>query len=287
MLIIVSGRSGSGKSVALHALEDMGFYCVDNLPIVLLPQLVDTLIESNSSAAISIDIRNMPESPETFAQAIKKLPVKFSPKLLFFDADSNTLIRRYSDTRRLHPLSSKDLSLENAIDKENRLLTPLRAVADLIIDTSQISVHELDKKLQTYLGKRGRKLSLNFESFGFKYGLPMNADYVFDVRFLPNPHWDQKLRCMTGLDQPVIDFFEKHIEVRKFINATGRYLERWLPMLENNNRHYLTVAVGCTGGQHRSVYVTEKLVKHFRSKGKIVQLHHRALWKNNNDKKNS
>ncbi|WP_339056536.1 RNase adapter RapZ [Candidatus Regiella endosymbiont of Tuberolachnus salignus] len=280
VLIIVSGRSGSGKSVALRALEDMGFYCVDNLPIVLLPQLVDTLIESNSSAAISIDIRNMPESPETFAQAIEELPEKFSPKLLFLDADNNTLIRRYSDTRRLHPLSSKDLSLENAIDKENRLLAQLRADAYLIIDTSEVSVHELATKLRTcLLGKCDSKLTLLFESFGFKYGLPINADYVFDVRFLPNPHWDQKLCSMTGLDQPVIDFFEKHIEVREFINETGCYLERWLPMLENSNRHYLTVAVGCTGGQHRSVYVTEKLVKHFRSKGKIVQLHHRALEK--------
>ncbi|EHM3887270.1 RNase adapter RapZ, partial [Salmonella enterica] len=247
VLMIVSGRSGSGKSVALRALEDMGFYCVDNLPVVLLPDLARTLADRQISAAVSIDVRNMPESPEIFEQAMNNLPGAFSPQLLFLDADRNTLIRRYSDTRRLHPLSSKNLSLESAIDKESDLLEPLRSRADLIVDTSEMSVHELAEMLRTrLLGKRERELTMVFESFGFKHGIPIDADYVFDVRFLPNPHWDPKLRPMTGLDKPVAAFLDRHTEVHNFIYQTRSYLELWLPMLETNNRSYLTVAIGCT-----------------------------------------
>ena len=180
--------------------------------------------------------------------------------LCLLDADRNTLIRRYSDTRRLHPLSSKNLSLESAIDKESDLLEPLRSRADLIVDTSEMSVHELAEMLRTrLLGKRERELTMVFESFGFKHGIPIDADYVFDVRFLPNPHWDPKLRPMTGLDKPVAAFLDRHTEVHNFIYQTRSYLELWLPMLETNNRSYLTVAIGCTGGKHRSVYIAEQL----------------------------
>ncbi|VEC83390.1 glmZ(sRNA)-inactivating NTPase [Raoultella ornithinolytica] len=280
VLMIVSGRSGSGKSVALRALEDMGFYCVDNLPVVLLPELARSLADRNISAAVSIDVRNMPESPEIFEQAMKNLPEAFSPQLLFLDADRNTLIRRYSDTRRLHPLSSKNLSLESAIDEESALLEPLRSRADLIVDTSEMSVHELAEMLRTrLLGKRERELTMVFESFGFKHGIPIDADYVFDVRFLPNPHWDPKLRPMTGLDKPVAAFLDRHTEVHNFIYQTRSYLELWLPMLETNNRSYLTVAIGCTGGKHRSVYIAEQLADYFRSRGKNVQSRHRTLEK--------
>ena len=201
-----------------------GFYCVDNLPVVLLPQLANTLAERNISAAVSIDVRNMPESPEVFEYAMTQLPDSFSPQLLFLDADRNTLIRRYSDTRRLHPLSSKNLSLESAIDEESDLLEPLRSRADLIIDTSEMSVHELAEMLRTrLLGKRERELTMVFESFGFKHGIPIDADYVFDVRFLPNPHWDPKLRPMTGLDKPVASFLDRHTEVHNFIYQTRSY----------------------------------------------------------------
>ena len=280
VLMIVSGRSGSGKSVALRALEDMGFYCVDNLPVVLLPDLARSLADRNISAAVSIDVRNMPESPEIFEQAMQNLPECFSPQLLFLDADRNTLIRRYSDTRRLHPLSSKNLSLESAIDEESDLLEPLRSRADLIVDTSEMSVHELAEMLRTrLLGKRERELTMVFESFGFKHGIPIDADYVFDVRFLPNPHWDPKLRPMTGLDKPVAAFLDRHTEVHNFIYQTRSYLELWLPMLETNNRSYLTVAIGCTGGKHRSVYIAEQLADYFRSRGKNVQSRHRTLEK--------
>ncbi|UDG81012.1 RNase adapter protein RapZ [Candidatus Hartigia pinicola] len=280
VLMIVSGRSGSGKSVALRALEDMNFYCVDNLPVVLLPKLAISLADRNISAAVSIDVRNMPDNPDIFEEALDRLPSLFSPQLLFLDADRNTLIRRYSDTRRLHPLSSKNLSLENAIDEESKILELLRSRADLVIDTSEMSVHELAEMLRTrLLGKRERELTIVFESFGFKHGIPIDADYVFDVRFLPNPHWDPKLRPMTGLDRSVSIFLDRHIEVRNFIYQTRGYLELWLPMLEINNRSYLTIAIGCTGGKHRSVYVAEQLADYFRSRGKNVQSRHRTLDK--------
>ncbi|MGP1924770.1 MAG: RNase adapter RapZ [Arsenophonus sp. NEOnobi-MAG3] len=280
VLMIVSGRSGSGKSVALRALEDMGFYCVDNLPVILVPKLANILAERQTSAAVSIDVRNMPYKPIIFEKALKNLPASFLPQLLFLDTDRNTLIRRYSDTRRLHPLSSKNLSLENAIDEENDLLEPLRLRADLLIDTSEMSVHELAEMLRArLLGKRERELTMVFESFGFKHGIPIDADYVFDVRFLPNPHWDPKLRPMTGLDHPVAAFLDRYTEVHNFIYQTRSYLELWLPMLESNNRSYLTIAIGCTGGKHRSVYVAKQLADYFCSRGKNVQSRHRTLEK--------
>lgn len=280
ILMIVSGRSGSGKSVALRALEDMGFYCVDNIPVVLLPVLAEELMTKVESAAVSIDVRNMPQNPEVFETVLKSLPKKCIPQLLFLDADKNTLIRRYSDTRRLHPLSIQNLSLESAIEKEGELLEPLRSKADLMIETSEMSVHELAEILRArLLGKRERELTIVFESFGFKHGLPIDADYVFDVRFLPNPHWDPKLRPMTGLDKPVASFLGRHTEVHNFIYQTRSYLEQWIPMLETNNRSYLTIAIGCTGGKHRSVYVAEQLAEYFRSRGKNVQSRHRTLEK--------
>ncbi|VFP82841.1 RNase adapter RapZ [Candidatus Erwinia haradaeae] len=280
LLMIISGRSGSGKSVALRAVEDMGFYCVDNLPIVLLPDLARLLAERYISAAVSIDIRNMPKHPGVFEKVLLNLPDLFIPQLLFLDADSNTLIRRYSDTRRLHPLSKQHISLENAIEEENILLSPLRSRADLMINTSELSVHQLTEILRARLsGKRKRELTIVFESFGFKYGIPIDADYVFDVRFLPNPHWHPELRSMTGCDQPVTKFLKQQMEVYNFISHTCKYLELWLPMLEKNNRSYLTIAIGCTGGQHRSVYVVNQLADYFRSYGKTVQSRHRALEK--------
>ncbi|MFB6421762.1 MAG: RNase adapter RapZ [Candidatus Malihini olakiniferum] len=280
VLIIVSGRSGSGKSVALRALEDMGFYCVDNLPVVLLPELANILAQRGISASVSIGVRNMPESIEIFEHTIHQFLPNFTQKLLFLDADRNTLIRRYSDTRRLHPLSRKNLSLEMAIDKEKDLLEPLRFRADLIIDTSEMSVHELAEMLRTFLlGGCKRELTIVFESFGYKHGIPIDADYVFDVRFLPNPHWDPALRLMTGLDKPVAAFLERHTEVYNFIYQTSDYLALWLPMLEANNRSYLKIAIGCTGGKHRSVYVAEQLTDYFSARGKSVQSRHRTLEK--------
>ncbi|MCW9698486.1 RNase adapter RapZ [Avibacterium sp. 20-129] len=277
-IIIISGRSGAGKSVALRALEDIGYYCVDNLPVTLLPELATILAKQQSSVAISIDIRNLPSSQTELEQSLEQLQQTYQVKIIFLDSERNALIKRYSDSRRLHPLSSDSLSLEAAIDAEQHYLTPLIDAANLIIDTTHLSTHELAERLREFLlGHKQKELKIIVESFGFKYGIPLDADYVFDVRFLPNPHWNPELRPMTGLDQPVIDFLNKHNEVNHFIYLTRNYIETWLPMLEQNNRSYLTIAIGCTGGKHRSVYIAQQLGEYFQAKGKNVSIQHKSL----------
>ena len=280
-IIIISGRSGAGKSVALRALEDAGYYCVDNIPLDLLPQLTDILSQSQSSVAISLDIRNIPNSSNTLEQTLNTLQKYHQLKIIFLEADRGTLIHRYSDSRRLHPLSLKDLSLEAAIDEEYRYLEPLIQHANFIIDTTHLSTHTLAERLREFLrGNSDKELKIVVESFGFKYGIPLDADYVFDVRFLPNPHWDPTLRPMTGLDAPVAEFLNSHTQVNEFIYLTRNYIDTWLPMLEKNNRSYLTIAIGCTGGKHRSVYIAQQLGEYFQAKGKIVQIQHKSLERN-------
>ena len=280
-IIIISGRSGAGKSVALRALEDAGYYCVDNIPLDLLPQLTDILSQSLSSFSISLDIRNIPNSANTLEQTLNTLQKYHQLKIIFLEADRGTLIRRYSDSRRLHPLSLKDLSLEAAIDEEYRYLEPLIQHANFIIDTTHLSTHTLAERLREFLrGNSDKELKIVVESFGFKYGIPLDADYVFDVRFLPNPHWDPTLRPMTGLDTPVAEFLNSHTQVNEFIYLTRNYIDTWLPMLEKNNRSYLTIAIGCTGGKHRSVYIAQQLGEYFQAKGKIVQIQHKSLERN-------
>ncbi|WP_040976633.1 RNase adapter RapZ [Necropsobacter massiliensis] len=277
-IIIISGRSGAGKSVALRALEDIGYYCVDNLPVDLLPQLVEILSTNQSSVAISIDIRNLPNTSSQLEQVLTRLQEHHQLKIIFLDTDRSTLIRRYSDSRRLHPLSIQDLSLEAAIEAEQAYLEPLIQQANIIIDTAHLSTHELAERLREFLrGNTEKELKIVVESFGFKYGLPLDADYVFDVRFLPNPHWNPELRPMTGLDKPVAEFLNKHNEVNNFIYQTRSYIETWLPMLEQNNRSYLTIAIGCTGGKHRSVYIAQQLGEYFLAKGKNVRIQHKSL----------
>ena len=274
-IIIISGRSGAGK------LEDAGYYCVDNIPLDLLPQLTDILSQSQSSVAISLDIRNIPNSANPLEQTLNTLQKYHQLKIIFLEADRGTLIRRYSDSRRLHPLSLKDLSLEAAIDEEYRYLEPLIQHANFIIDTTHLSTHTLAERLREFLrGNSDKELKIVVESFGFKYGIPLDADYVFDVRFLPNPHWDPTLRPMTGLDAPVAEFLNSHTQVNEFIYLTRNYIDTWLPMLEKNNRSYLTIAIGCTGGKHRSVYIAQQLGEYFQAKGKIVQIQHKSLERN-------
>ena len=280
ILLIVSGRSGSGKSIALRALEDMGFYCVDNIPIALLPQLAESLKDNNTPVAVSLDIRNLPDNFDFNHDVLQRLPSSVTPEIIFFDCSRNTLIRRYSETRRIHPLTNQKYSLEEAIDREETYLEPLKSHASLMINTDNLSVHELSTILRTrVLGKKERELTMIFESFGFKHGLPVDADFVFDVRFLPNPHWDISLRPLTGLDEPVKNYLLKHDEVTNFIYQTANYLQQWLPMLEKNNRSYLTIAIGCTGGQHRSVFIAEQLAEFFKAQNKQVQIRHRTLEK--------
>ena len=259
-LIIITGRSGSGKSTALNVLEDLGYYCVDNIPVNLLPALTHTVINDYDNVAVSLDVRNLPDNPEDVSEIIDYLPNSVELIILYLDADNGELIRRYSETRRLHPLIRKNMALDQAIDLEKKLLDPIASRANLYINTTQLTPHQLaDLVRERVLGSKTGNLVLVFESFGFKYGVPSDADYVFDARFLPNPFWEQGLKKYNGLDQPVQEFLASQPIVTKFIWQINSFMMTWLPHLERNNRSYLTVAFGCTGGQHRSVYMTEKL----------------------------
>ncbi|PSW18461.1 RNase adapter RapZ [Photobacterium sanctipauli] len=278
MLMVVSGRSGSGKSIALRVLEDLGYYCVDNLPVTLLPQFIKTLEGNQQNVAVSIDVRNMPSNPEVIRETLDSLGDDVDVNVLFLDAEDKELIKRYSETRRLHPLSRNDMTLEQAILSESDHLAELKEHADLVIDTTSKSIHDLSETVRSrVLGRDARELIMVFESFGFKHGLPTDADYVFDVRFLPNPHWIPELKPQTGLDQEVKEYLAAQPEVNQLIYQVRNFIETWLPMLEKNNRSYLTVAIGCTGGQHRSVYVAQKLAEHFKYEGHQIQVRHRTL----------
>ena len=283
-LIVVSGRSGSGKTIALRVLEDLGYYCVDNLPVTLLPQLVNETRGRHDQLAVSIDIRNMPEQSGDIENLLGQIrqasDIEYSS--IFTDADNATLIRRYGESRRLHPLSRKHLSLDQAILQETHLLAPLSSTADLRIDTSTLSIHDLSEQIcERILGRKEKELVLVFESFGFKHGTPKDADFVFDARFLPNPHWVPELRPLTGLDGPVRDYLQAQPDVMLYSQQIDTLLSNWLPHLERNNRSYVTVAIGCTGGQHRSVFITEQLAASFRARNKTVQVRHRTLEKQN------
>lgn len=277
-LLVVSGRSGSGKSVALRVMEDLGYYCVDNIPVNLLPTLATTVMGQYERVAVSIDVRNLPEDPDDLTEILSYLPHKVELHILYLDADHSTLIRRFSETRRMHPLSHKAMSLDEAILREQQLLDPVASSADLYIDTTELNVHQLAEQLrERILGQKTGRLVILFESFGFKYGIPKDADYVFDARFLPNPHWNPDLKPLTGLDQPVKNFFATQPVVAKYIWQINSFISSWLPQLERNNRSYLTIAIGCTGGQHRSVYIAECLAESFRNQRDDVQLRHREL----------
>ncbi|MFA0487079.1 RNase adapter RapZ [Vibrio sp. 10N.222.55.B11] len=283
-LIVVSGQSGAGKSVALRVLEDLGYYCVDNLPVNLLNNFVESVRESNQNVAVSIDIRNLPKEPQLVTDTLEQLEsaTNIDVDVLFLDASKQTLLKRYSETRRIHPLSigQEKLSLEQAIDLEKTLLTPLAEQASIVIDSSDCNLYELSEKVRFKVeGKEKQELIIVFQSFGFKYGLPSDADYVFDVRFLPNPHWEPALRPLTGLDAPIHSFLEEHSEVLELKQQIQGFVEQWLPMLEKNNRSYLTVAIGCTGGKHRSVYLTQKIGEYFEQLGHQVQIRHASLEK--------
>ncbi|MDO6499756.1 RNase adapter RapZ [Photobacterium sanguinicancri] len=278
MLMVVSGRSGSGKSVALRVLEDLGYYCVDNLPVNLLPQFIKTVENNQQDIAVSIDVRNMPTQSGEIQKILSSLSSQLDVNVIFLDADDKELVKRYSETRRLHPLSRNNMSLEQAIQSESAILSDLKEHADLVIDTTKQSIHDLSETVRSrVLGRENRDLIMVFESFGFKHGLPTDADYVFDVRFLPNPHWVPELKPQTGLDLGVKEFLASHPEVNQLTNQIRNFVETWLPMLEKNNRSYLTIAIGCTGGQHRSVYIAQQLAEHFIHAGQQVQIRHRTL----------
>lgn len=286
-LVIISGRSGSGKSTALNLLEDESYYCIDNLPVVLIPQVVKHLQDSKASehnkVAICIDARNTSQDLSTLVELFRSSPDSIDLDILFLDADSDRLIKRFSETRRRHPLSNKDTALTEAIINERKILEPIANIATLTIDTSSMTLHELRTTIKSRLvEKQGPGISILFESFGFKQGVPVDADFVYDIRILPNPHWDANLRAFTGQDQPVIDFLGEHEEVEQMFVDIRDFIARWLPKFEQNNRSYITIAIGCTGGQHRSVYMAEKLAGHFKTLYQNVQIRHRELHRHNN-----
>lgn len=283
-LVIVSGLSGSGKSTALHVLEDVGYNCIDNLPVSLLPALVAQIEihkDDQHKFAIGIDVRNAWQDLSIFPQMISTLKEAHLPfSVIFLDSQSSVLIQRFSETRRKHPLSDKHTNLAEAISNEQDLLEPIRDTADQIIDTSHLTLHELrDLIKERVVGRDQSTMAILFESFGFKHGIPVNADLVFDARCLPNPHWKPNLRPLTGKDKEVIDFLEEQEAVAEMYEDIERYLERWLPRYQANNRSYITIAVGCTGGQHRSVYLSERLKAHFAEKFHDVQVRHRDINK--------
>lgn len=282
-LLVVSGRSGSGKSVALRVMEDLGYYCVDNIPVNLLPTLATTVMGQYERVAVSIDVRNLPKDPDELAEILSYLPRKLDLTILYLDADHASLIKRFSETRRLHPLSHQAMSLDEAISQEQQLLDPISSRADLYIDTTELNVHQLAEQLrERILGQKTGRLVILFESFGFKYGIPKDADFVFDARFLPNPHWEPDLKPLTGLDQPVKDYLAAQSVVAKYIWQINSFISTWLPQLERNNRSYLTIAIGCTGGQHRSVYIVESLTESYASSRDDVQCRHRELLRHHN-----
>lgn len=279
-LVIISGRSGSGKTVALRALEDLGYYCIDNLPVMFLKELTEIAPQRYPRLAVSIDIRNIPED-DAYLESIFnniKSDESIHSTLIFCDADDQVLVKRYSETRRLHPLSKNNLSLEEAILLERTKLAGISGFADLRIDTSELSVHTLSNEIVTaIIGTPEKRLVMVFESFGFKNGIAKDADFVFDARFLPNPFWEKELRSFTGLDQPVKDFFARYPEVDAYVDQIDNLLSSWLHAIESSNRSYLTVSVGCTGGCHRSVYIAQKLADLYHSRGLNVQVRHRSL----------
>ncbi len=281
-LVIVSGLSGSGKSVALHTLEDLGYYCIDNLPAGLLSVLAQELglaATPVQNAAVGIDARNLPQALQQFSQVLDQLKQRgISSEILFLTCETETLIKRFSETRRRHPLSNSGAALAEAVEQERALLEPIAQRADLFIDTSLTNIHQLRDLVLSRVARQSRnRLSLLFESFGYKHGIPRDADFVFDARCLPNPHWQPELRPLSGHDKPVAQYLDSEPQVAAMHEQLRSFLEQWIPAFEAGNRSYLTIAVGCTGGQHRSVYLVERLARHFQTHYPNVVTRHREL----------
>jgi len=282
-LIIVTGMSGSGKTIALRSLEDMDYYCVDNLPVEMLEKFVEHIAEDAEfypRVSVGIDIRNSGEALRKLPDILAKLdPKRVRPTVLFLTANNRVLLKRFSETRRRHPLSNKNLkySLTQAIDAERDLLEPLAASADLLLDTSESNVHQLRQQLLQQLSQKNPQVSILIKSFAFKRGVPFDADFVFDARCLPNPYWVPELRDFTGRDRPIQDYLGQQTMVQEYLSDMHDWLEKWIPRFEENDRSYLTVAIGCTGGHHRSVYLAEKLAEHLGAQRGNVLVQHREL----------
>ncbi|MEC9407182.1 MAG: RNase adapter RapZ [Abyssibacter sp.] len=281
-LIIVSGLSGAGKSVALRVLEDQGYFCIDNLPMALLDSLAshaEAKQAAPSRLAVGIDARASRDDIQGYSDHIAALRARgIRASTLFLEADDDVLLRRFSETRRKHPLTDNDATLRDAIETERRLLDPIADCADIILDTSQTNVHELRERVRHRIGGApDAPLTVLFLSFGFKYGVPDDVDYVFDVRCLPNPHWKPALKPQTGQDADVADYLASLPACQALESDIASFLERWLPAFEGQDRTYITVGIGCTGGRHRSVYLVEALARRFRAAGRAIQIRHSEL----------
>ena len=278
-LVVLSGLSGSGKSVALNALEDAGYYCIDNIPIALLQSFVDETLPQQDPAfsrvALCADARNAADIPRLplLVQELRKAGI--ACEVIFLQADEDVLLSRFSETRRKHPLTTDKVSLTEALERESGLLAPIVDIADLVVDTSATNVHELRDLIGNRVARRAEgKLSILLESFGFKHGLPADADFVFDVRCLPNPYWEPELRALTGRDRQVRKFLDQQQQVQAMVDDITAFLQRWIPRYRETQRAYLTVAIGCTGGQHRSVHVAEAVAERLSSGGTVQTRHH-------------
>jgi RNase adapter protein RapZ len=282
-LVIISGHSGSGKTSALNILEDVGFTCIDNLPASLLQSLITQLNSNNNheelNIAVGIDARNLVGDLSKIPEILNIIEADgVSVSVIFLYARRSDLLRRYSETRRRHPLSSETVGLKEAIDLEKQLLSPISDIADRSIDTSRLTLHQLrDLVKNTVVPNNPEHMSILFESFGFKRGVPSDSDFVFDVRCLPNPYWKQQLKNQTGNDEGVIEFLESQVEVASMLADIIGFLTRWIPQFQQNNRSYLTISIGCTGGQHRSVYLANRLYEHFSTQHPFVQVVHKEL----------
>jgi len=281
-LIVISGLSGAGKSIALSVLEDLGYYCVDNLPLGLLAAFAAELAAAEPTperVAAVIDARNLSAAFDRFADikaAIRDQGIDC--EVVFLHADDNVITKRFSETRRKHPLTAANVALLEAIKRERTLLEPVRDLADSCIDTSQTQYHELREIIRERVDRRPLEtMSLQFLSFGYKHGIPLDADFVFDVRFLPNPYWELGLRKLNGHDEKVIAFLDSQPAVGTMLESLSGFLDEWIPAFEDDNRAYLTVAVGCTGGNHRSVYVVERLARQFRGGRSGILVRHRDI----------
>ena len=282
-LVIVSGLSGSGKTVALHTLEDAGYFCVDNLPVGLLPNFIDKMTNSQPALydliAVAIDARSGVEDLDHFETIINQIRARdILTKVLFLTADIKKLVSRFSETRRKHPLSKQGLPLVEVIELERNLLSNIYASADLKIDTSNLNVHDLRHTIiSRLLPDGGKNLSILIQSFGFKHGLPADTDYIFDVRCLPNPHWENDLQLLTGRDKAVIDYLESFAMVNSMADSINDFLKTWIPCFKEENRSYMTISIGCTGGQHRSVYLVDKIADELQKNQFNASVHHRDL----------
>lgn len=281
-LLIISGLSGSGKSTALRTLEDLNFYCIDNLPLSMLPNLATQVHGSHGSimtnTAVGIDARTMLDGPYDIEQILDNIRAQgIDCRIIFFESDNAHLLKRYSETRRRHPLTSEELSLAEAIQRERELLSGISAMATQHVDTSHMTPHDLRDFVTEHLADSAHGMSVLFESFGFKHGIPTEADFIFDARCLPNPHWQTELRPLSGRDKPVQDFLSQQEESNALINDISNFLGNWIPKFEQANRNYLTIAIGCTGGQHRSVYIVDRLAKLFQQQRDNVLIRHREL----------